>query len=118
MRINNISTTGIYAQNTVAMKARKSNEAVIRDFKKFMKDKNLVLNATITPLDKGFNIETELSKKQGYSLVHVCDENCYGVNSSGRTINDAILDMAKKYSGHTLNISSGCFDIFKVPKVF
>ena len=116
MKINSISTSGIYAKNAVAMKSRKTDNATIRDFKNFMKNKNLVLKATLTPTDKGFYTELELSKKQGYSLNHVTDENGYGVNSTGRTINEAVLDMAKKYNGQNLFISEGGFDCFQVPK--
>ena len=116
MRINSIGASGIYAKNAVAMKSRKSDEATIRDFKNFMKNKNLVLNATLTPVSNGFFTEIELSKKQGYGLVHVTDENGYGINSAGRTVNEAVLDMAKKYNGQTLFISEGGFDSFQVPK--
>ena len=116
MKINSIGTAGIYAKNAVAMKARKSDEAIIRDFKNFMKDNSLVLNATLTPSNSGFYSEIELAKKRGYNTVHVTDEDGYGVNSAGRNLNEAILDIAKKYSGQKLYINSGSLESFTAPK--
>ena len=116
MKINSISSSGIYAQNAVAMKARKSDDAILRDFKNFMKDKNLVLTATLNPNNTGFSAEVELAKRRGYNTVHVTDEDGYGVNSTGRTLNEAVLEMAKKYSGQELYINSGSLESFVVPK--
>ena len=115
MKLNSISFAGIYANNAVAMKARKSNDAILRDFKNFMKNKNLVLNATITPNGKELYYEIELSKKRGYELTPITDEDGYGVIASGRTLNEAILDMANNYSGRELyNVS--ITSAFKAPK--
>ena len=115
MKLNCISTAGIYSANAIAMKAKKADDATIRDFKKFMKEKNLVLNATLTPSSKGFYTEIELSKKQGYSLAHVTDDNGYGVCATGLSLKDAILEMARSYRGKEVYINSGNVEKFKIP---
>ena len=115
MKINSISSSGIYARNAIAMKARKSDEAILRDFKNFMKENGFVLNATLSPRDKGFYYTIELSKNRGYELTPVTDEDGYGVNASGKTLNEAILGMAKDYSGRDVyNVTST--SSFKLPK--
>ena len=116
MRINSICASGIYAKNAVAMKARKSEEAIFSDFKNFMTSNNLVLNATLTPTKKGFYTEIELSKKQGYNLVHVTDEDGYGVTASGKNVKEAVLEMAKKYRGQELYINSSFLERFRMPQ--
>ena len=116
MRINSISSSGIYAAKAVSMKAMKSEAAIIRDFKNFMKSNNLVLTATLTPAKSGFVHEIELAKKQGYNLTPVTDEDLYSVKSCGNSLNEAIVDMAKSYRGKEVYINSGNIEQFTIPK--
>ena len=118
MKVNSINSSGIYAARAVAMKAKMADSAVIREFKNFMADNNLALNAVLTPTKSGFNYELELSKKQGYNIAPVTDEDLYAVKSYGSTLNEALLDMAKTYRGKEVYLNSDNVEKFSIPKFF
>lgn len=117
MKISSIGQyNNIYAQQSIAMKARKSKTKTIQDFKEFLANNHLTLNAEITPTRTGkFLTELELTKKQGLTTVHLTDSDGYIISSSGDSLNSAIMDMAEKYGRQKVYLDGNYSQTYKCP---
>lgn len=112
-------SNGVYSKNAVSMGARKTNGAIVRDFKKFLKENNLILNAKLTPIKEDtFYTELELAKAELYTTTPLTDSNGYALSSNGFSLNDAILEMAKKYKGQPIYLNTGTLKKGKMPNFF
>lgn len=118
MNISAINPTNINYASKVGFNARKSNEAILRDFKNFIKENHMVITAKLTPEKDSFRAEIELAKEGLYSTSAITDNMGYAITSSGDSLDEAVVNMAKKYRGQDIYSNTGTIYHSKMPNFF
>ena len=119
MQIHRINSANIYAANAVSMKAKTTNQTVLKDFNKLLKLNDVIINAKLSPNGNGkYKTSIELAKEDPYryGTVPVTDEEGYAITGFGENINDAIINLLKTYKNKDVYCSkNGGIPVLTMP---